>query len=817
MFARLRSRRKRPLGIAVALGVTVALAAPAAAVAPAAADEAAPGGGDAVPVQLLSITDLHGYFADNKQSVPGAHAGQPGQTVGGGAYLAAHLKQLREKAGLPAKNSILFANGDDYSGWPNEAALFWNESTIEFENYLGVQFSTIGNHELDRGLNFFRHMEDGTCPPKLLGGDLCFTDSTGKKFRGSDAKHYSANVFDGRGALISKPYHVEQVDDGRGGTIPVGFIHTTTETAIEQGLSYYAPNQLRVTSETAAINKYAARLQAQGVRSIVAVMHEGFTQRGGYDECTDPSGPIVDMNKEISPAVDAIVTGHWHATTNCSLPDPAGNPRPIVEAANHGRLISEINLQIDRGTGDVLRDRTVARNVPNTKDIAPDPGAQKIAKYWQDKVPARRAETIGQITGDLTRATKDPEGESSMGTVLADSFRWAGQRDAGQRDRGQRWPGHRAPAAIGIASPNQMLRDISHAPAGADDAPGEVKFSDVYLGIYNDRGGLGPGVFSSELTGREVRDLLQCQWRPDLSWSDGSVEADLTIDTGGALGLVFRQQDAKNYYLWQINGTASPGRVLLRPHAYVNGAWKVLPETDITSVIPAGELGDRHHVKVRAQGSTITTWVDGVRVDSRTDTQFARGGIGVRTSGGESGRVDNLAVRDLAGRTLYSSGFSAAPDPVFGATATLTDDGQLLARDNTTQFATGSCEARFPRLPETFQPLALSSNVTYKYQPRAPRESRIPYGQIWVDGKPLKPNATYRINTTSAEFTTTGTQEGFTPLAHTRNRHRTDFTTPDAVTGYLKATGPLAPPAPDRVRPLNGWPWGAPAAVRTLP
>ncbi|WP_203416122.1 metallophosphoesterase [Jiangella ureilytica] len=138
---------------------TAAAALALTAVAPAATADQASGQAGTVPVQLLSITDLHGYVGDYTASIRGAHAGDPAQTVGGGAYLATHLKRLA--GGQP--NSILFSAGDDFSGWPDETEFFWNEPTIEYLDAIGLEFSTVGNHEMDRGFAFLDHMRNGTC------------------------------------------------------------------------------------------------------------------------------------------------------------------------------------------------------------------------------------------------------------------------------------------------------------------------------------------------------------------------------------------------------------------------------------------------------------------------------------------------------------------------------------------------------------------------------------------------------------------------------------------------------------------------------
>ncbi|MGW8398769.1 bifunctional metallophosphatase/5'-nucleotidase, partial [Streptomyces lydicus] len=64
-----------------------------------------------VDVQLLNITDLHGYL----QGAPGAHsritgAGGKTYTVGGVAYMAAHLERLRDGR----RNSLFDAPGDHF-------------------------------------------------------------------------------------------------------------------------------------------------------------------------------------------------------------------------------------------------------------------------------------------------------------------------------------------------------------------------------------------------------------------------------------------------------------------------------------------------------------------------------------------------------------------------------------------------------------------------------------------------------------------------------------------------------------------------------
>jgi 5'-nucleotidase len=169
-----------------------------------------------------------------------------------------------------------------------------------------------------------------------------------------------------------------------------------------------------------AANRAAAALKAQGVNAIVVSMHEGGQQGGLYDECKNPTGPIFDAARALSPDIDVILGGHWHTAFNCMIPDPNGVPRPVLEASNHGRVLGEVNLSLDPATGEVIRSATTATNHAVTKDVTPDPKIQKIVKYWMDKWTARQAQPLTKLDRDLDFATTT---ESRTGNLVADLYK----------------------------------------------------------------------------------------------------------------------------------------------------------------------------------------------------------------------------------------------------------------------------------------------------------------------------------------------------------------------------------------------------------
>ncbi|MYW04944.1 bifunctional metallophosphatase/5'-nucleotidase [Streptomyces sp. SID3343] len=458
---------------------------------------------DPVSVQLLGITDFHGYLNPPRPGDDGVIPGPGGDlvTVGGAAYLATHVQRLR--AGRP--NSLLYASGDAFSGWPFEVAAHANEPTVEVLNALGVRFSALGNHELDVSPSFLiDHMENGACFG-TIGRDSCFTDSTGARFHGADFDYQSGNiVYADSGKPVVSPYHVEWVADDAGRLFPVGFIGMTVPST-PVGSTSYQPT-LRALDIVESTNKYAAELVARGVRAIVLNMHEGAQPQSGagapYDNCDNVAGPAVDIARQVSSDVDVVVTGHWHAHFNCMIDDPAGVPRPVVEAGNHGSLINEIDLSLDPGTGEVVRERTRSVNHPVTRDVVADPAMQRIVDYWNAQGSSRYLSELAQQTGDFLR-TPNEAGESTAADLFADVQYWEADRTpAGKPDLALvADPPGPAESAIG----GDLLYAKGPHP---QDADGRILFGEAW-----DAYGYGNPVLVVTVTGARLKAILEQQWR----------------------------------------------------------------------------------------------------------------------------------------------------------------------------------------------------------------------------------------------------------------------------------------------------------------
>ncbi|WP_406124853.1 bifunctional metallophosphatase/5'-nucleotidase [Streptomyces sp. NBC_00989] len=412
-----RPRRRRTAAL---LAATVSLATAGALAAALPADaHGNPGGHGHKPsryqdVQLLSFNDLHGNLEPPSGSsgrVTELQADGTTKTIdaGGVEYLATHLREARKNNPY----SITAAGGDMVGASPLISGLFHDEPTIEALNKLDLDVTSVGNHEFDEGAKELARLQNGGCHPT----EGCYTD---KKFKGADFPYLAANVLDEKTKKpILKPYWVWKKNG-----VKVGFIGVTLE-GTPGIVSADGVKGLQFKDEVETINKYAKELQKQGVKSIVALIHEGgFPASASYNYDCDASGsgsgisgPIVDIAKNVTPAVDALVTGHTHNAYVCTINDPSGKPRMVTSAASFGRLYTDTTLTYDRKTGDIARtavksaNHVVTRTVPKAADMT------SLIGKWNTLAAPIGNRAIGYISADVGNTGT----ESPMGDLIADA------------------------------------------------------------------------------------------------------------------------------------------------------------------------------------------------------------------------------------------------------------------------------------------------------------------------------------------------------------------------------------------------------------
>ncbi|MFD3664747.1 bifunctional metallophosphatase/5'-nucleotidase [Streptomyces sp. NPDC058659] len=424
------------------------------------------GWGRMVDVQLLSFNDLHGNLEPPTGSSGRlTHLKEDGTTgtindVGGVEYLATHLRQARQGN----RYSVTAAAGDMIGASPLVSGLFHDEPTIEALNKLKLDVSSVGNHEFDEGARELARMQNGGCHPT----EGCFEE--GRTFKGADFPYLAANVTDEKsGKPLLDPYFVWERDG-----VKIGFIGVTLE-GTANIVSAEGIKGLKFGDEVETINKYAKVLERKGVKSIVALLHEGgLPASGAYNyDCDSPgpgngiSGPIVDIAKNVSPQVDALVTGHTHQAYACTIADPAGKPRTITSAASFGRLYTDTTLTYDRRTKDIVRTAVASANHVVTRDVKRARDMSTLIERWKDLAAPIAGRPVGHISADIDNPLEPTVYEKPLGNLIADA-QLEGMAPA---DKGG--------AQLALMNPGGVRAPLTRKTSGAE-GDGVVTYGEAY-------------------------------------------------------------------------------------------------------------------------------------------------------------------------------------------------------------------------------------------------------------------------------------------------------------------------------------------------
>jgi 5'-nucleotidase len=423
-----------------------------------------------VNVQILALNDFHGNLLP-----PSGSSGRVGTVDAGGVeYLATHISNLRALN----PNTVVVSAGDMVGASPLLSALFHDEPSIEAFNLIGLDFNAVGNHEFDEGWHELVRLQEGGCHPV----DGC---QDGDGFEGANFQFLAANVVrKDTGNTIFPAYKIRSFAGAK-----VAFIGMTLEgTPLIVTPSGIA--DLNFLDEADTVNALIPELKAKGVETIVVVVHEGGVQAAPapYNGCVGLSGAIVNIVERLDPEVDVIVSGHTHQPYNCVTE----NGQILTSAFSFGRLVTKIDLTIDRATGEVVsmvsENKIVTRDVPKASLLT-----ALVNKYNAIAAPLANR-VIGQITADITR-TQNAAGESALGDVIADAQLEA-TNDPGFGD-----------AVVAFMNPGGIRADFTYAGSPAGEGDGNVTYGEMFTVQP-----FGNSMVTMTLTGTQIDTLLETQW-----------------------------------------------------------------------------------------------------------------------------------------------------------------------------------------------------------------------------------------------------------------------------------------------------------------
>ncbi len=415
-----------------------------------------------VQIQLLAINDFHGRLqADATAGVPGA----------------ARVAGLIDEVSAEGPTGFAAA-GDLIGASPFVSAVAQDQPTIDVLNEMGLDVSSVGNHEFDRG----------------------WTDLRDRVIPAANWQYLGANVRDNTtDERVLDAYYVETI-----GGVDVGYVGVVTgETP-----SLVSPagiSTLTFTDPVAEAEDVAADLkdgdEANGEADIVVVLtHEGAGPANIGSPEALANDPVFGEFVAMSADVDAIFSAHTHQAYAFEVPIPGTERlRPVLSAQEYGKKVGRTKLTVDPTTGDVAID-VVELLDPST--ATPDPAVEALVAQAEADSVVLGAEKVGEIDADVLRGGTPPGAdrgvESDLNNFVADAL-LHGSTDPG-----------RGNADLAIMNPGGLREDLRFA-AGAKpgDAEGVVTYSEAF-----DVQPFANDVVTVTLTGAQLADVLEEQWQP---------------------------------------------------------------------------------------------------------------------------------------------------------------------------------------------------------------------------------------------------------------------------------------------------------------
>lgn len=480
-------------------------------------------------IKIVAFNDFHGQL-ESPGTLPRS-AESPSSSdiaVGGVDWMAGHIAALKNQN----PNTLVVSAGDVIGATPLVSALFHDEGTIEAMNRLGLEFNAVGNHEFDEGKDELLRMQRGGCHPTDSNSCRGAEVGTPVPFDGARFKFLAANVVDtASGKTLFPSYAIKTINGVR-----IAFIGMT----LKETPNVVTPSGvegLAFLDEADTVNALVPELRANGIEAIVVLIHQGGTvpvlrSVATLDRCDGglEGSPIKAIVSQLDDAVDLVISGHTHQAYNCRIANKRGRLISVTSAYTQGQILTDIDINVDRLSGDVsdVRARNIVVDRTNT-GVTPDAAIERIVDNYNAIAQPIANRVIGAISADLTNAANDA-GESKLGDVISDA-QLAATTGTGK-------------AVAAFTNPGGIRANLSYASSSVGEGDGKVTYGEAFTVQP-----FGDHLVTMSLTGAQIHTLLEQQFAGCTEGYPPDAPAD-----GQPLNRILQVSDGFSYQ-WQEKGT----------------------------------------------------------------------------------------------------------------------------------------------------------------------------------------------------------------------------------------------------------------------
>ncbi len=298
-------------------------------------------------IVVLSINDFHGSLAPSGKNV-------------GAAKLADALKTEKSK---DPEGTILLSAGDNYQGSAMSNLLYGEPVSAVFKE-IGIEFSAVGNHEFDWGIDRINKWEED--------GNIRFL---------------CANIYDKRTGQPVDWADPFVVLDRKG--VKIGIIGLATPETEYKTLKANVENY-EFRDPVATLEEWVPQVKNAGADIVIALTHLGSFQ----DKDGNVSGEAVDLCQV--EGVDGVISAHTHQRVS-----GFANGKPIVQAYYNGRTIAKITFTLNENNQLISAEPSLDNLYERPDTLKDDANTLAIYQKYEEELKPILGKVLGKTTVEL--------------------------------------------------------------------------------------------------------------------------------------------------------------------------------------------------------------------------------------------------------------------------------------------------------------------------------------------------------------------------------------------------------------------------------
>ena len=341
-------------------------------------------------IPIVGIDDVHGLFFPKVNNIKIGNKSLTYKT-GGLEYVSKYINILREEFG---SHRVLFFDGGDLYQGGIDSVLFDGEIMTEFYNLIGVNGSTIGNHEFDYSKSWIESKTKKGNYKMLINNIM---DNSTHKKEGALGKNH-------------KTSHLYKIKLENGDKIKIGVIGLTFNMKNDKKMPNTWGNRatwdnITFYSYIEGLEEESKKLRKKGAHAIIALTHFGLVcnqtesmKLNMYNKSTyqspcfrdDDDSVLYKLLDSLKPGIiDGIIGGDTHMEMH-----HWENNIPLMSTPTHARYINVMYLPFkknDEGEYSLINDEI--------KIEGPIPACEKIFKNYQncELISSKEYELAGEL------------------------------------------------------------------------------------------------------------------------------------------------------------------------------------------------------------------------------------------------------------------------------------------------------------------------------------------------------------------------------------------------------------------------------------